>query len=148
MPAARGRRSETPPLGTWVPGVRSPSEAPTNLAGGAYAQWIVATRLLYHVHDPSAQPSRMQGISSRARLNCNPPARDPASPPGPARRPAGARGLGPIRARLKVCGSFAASGMDSDLEAFSHNPAGGSFAALPCRTAAKTNYLNQRFLSY
>ena len=40
------------------------------------------------------------------------------------------------------------SGMDSDLEAFSHNPADGSVAALPGRTAAKTNYLNQRFLSY
>jgi len=40
------------------------------------------------------------------------------------------------------------SGTDSDLEAFSHYPADGSFAALPCQTAAKTNYLNQRFLSY
>jgi hypothetical protein len=40
------------------------------------------------------------------------------------------------------------SGMDSDLEAFSRNPADGSFAALPCRTAAKTNYLKPRFLSY
>ncbi|RYC54034.1 hypothetical protein CHU98_g12175 [Xylaria longipes] len=40
------------------------------------------------------------------------------------------------------------SGMDSDLEAFSHYPADGSVAALPGRTAAKTNYLNQRFLSY
>jgi hypothetical protein len=40
------------------------------------------------------------------------------------------------------------SGMDSDLEAFSHYPADGSVAALPCRTTAKTNYLNQRFLSY
>jgi hypothetical protein len=40
------------------------------------------------------------------------------------------------------------SGTDSDLEAFSHNPADGSFAAMPCQTAAKTNYLNQRFLSY
>ncbi|KNC26031.1 hypothetical protein FF38_03794 [Lucilia cuprina] len=29
-----------------------------------------------------------------------------------------------------------ASSMDSDLEAFSHNPADGSFAALPDRTAA------------
>ena len=38
--------------------------------------------------------------------------------------------------------------MDSDLEAFSHYPADGSFAALPGRTAAKTNYLNRRFLSY
>ena len=40
------------------------------------------------------------------------------------------------------------SGMDSDLEAFSHYPADGSFAAMPGRAAAKTNYLNQRFLSY
>ncbi|KAL2014935.1 hypothetical protein VTK56DRAFT_6811 [Thermocarpiscus australiensis] len=40
------------------------------------------------------------------------------------------------------------SGMDSDLEAFSHYPADGSVAALPGRTTAKTNYLNQRFLSY
>src|ERR1700761_2225429 len=40
------------------------------------------------------------------------------------------------------------SGMDSDLEAFSHNPADGSVAALPGRTAAKTNYLKPRFLSY
>ena len=38
--------------------------------------------------------------------------------------------------------------MDSDLEAFSHYPADGSVAALPGRTAAKTNYPNQRFLSY
>ncbi|KAF1343648.1 hypothetical protein EJ07DRAFT_148244, partial [Lizonia empirigonia] len=35
------------------------------------------------------------------------------------------------------------SGMDSDLEAFSHNPADGSFAAMPGQTAAKTNYLKR-----
>jgi len=40
------------------------------------------------------------------------------------------------------------SGMDSDLEAFSHNPADGNFATLPDQTAAITNYLNPRFLSY
>ena len=40
------------------------------------------------------------------------------------------------------------SGTDSDLEAFSRYPADGSFAAMPGRAAAKTNYLNQRFLSY
>ena len=38
--------------------------------------------------------------------------------------------------------------LDSDLEAFSHNPADGSFAAMPGQTAAKTNYLKPRFLSY
>ena len=47
-----------------------------------------------------------------------------------------------------VRGKSPRSGMDSDLEAFSHYPADGSVAALPCQTAAKTNYLNQRFLSY
>lgn len=40
------------------------------------------------------------------------------------------------------------SSMDSDLEAFSHNPADGSFAAMPDQTAAKTNYPNELFLSY
>ena len=40
------------------------------------------------------------------------------------------------------------SSMDSDLEAFSHNPTDGSFAAMPDQTAAKTNYPNELFLSY
>jgi len=48
-----------------------------------------------------------------------------------------------------TCGAASPrSGTDSDLEAFSHYPADGSVAALPGQTAAKTNYLNQRFLSY
>ena len=38
--------------------------------------------------------------------------------------------------------------MDSDLEAFSHNPTHGSFAALAFQLTANTNYANQRFLSY
>ena len=37
---------------------------------------------------------------------------------------------------------------DSDLEAFSHNPTDGSFAALAVQLTAFTNYLKQRFLSY
>jgi hypothetical protein len=41
-----------------------------------------------------------------------------------------------------------ASGTDSDLEAFSHNPADDSFAPSPDRTGANTNYLNGQFLSY
>ena len=54
----------------------------------------------------------------------------------------------PMRIRLRHGGESPRSGTDSDLEAFSHNLADGSVAALPCQTAAKTNYLNQRFLSY
>jgi hypothetical protein len=41
-----------------------------------------------------------------------------------------------------------ASGTDSGLEAFSHDPADDSFAPSPDRTGANTNYLNGRFLSY
>ena len=38
--------------------------------------------------------------------------------------------------------------MDSDLEAFSHNPTDGSFSALASQLTENTKYLNQRFLSY
>ena len=41
-----------------------------------------------------------------------------------------------------------ASRLDSDLEAFSHYPADGSFAALAFQLAAFTKYLNEVFLSY
>ena len=40
------------------------------------------------------------------------------------------------------------SSMDSDLEAFSHNPTDGSFTALPFQATVFTNYLNLLFLSY
>ena len=40
------------------------------------------------------------------------------------------------------------SSMDSDLEAFSHNPTDGSFSPMAFQPSEKTNYLNQRFLSY
>ena len=40
------------------------------------------------------------------------------------------------------------SSMDSDLEAFSHNPTDDSFAPLAFQPNAFTNYLNELFLSY
>ena len=40
------------------------------------------------------------------------------------------------------------SSKDSDLEAFSHNPTDGSFAALPFQATVNANCLNLRFLSY
>ena len=40
------------------------------------------------------------------------------------------------------------SSMDSDLEAFSHNPTDGSFTALLVLTTVFTNYLIKLFLSY
>ena len=61
-------------------------------------------------------------------------------------------GLAAIRLiliHLTLCeAKIVPSSMDSDLEAFSHNPADDSFAAMPAQTAAKTNYPNERFLSY
>jgi len=45
-------------------------------------------------------------------------------------------------------GKHGLSGMDSDLEAFSHYPTDGSFAALSFQTTALTKYLNELFLSY
>ena len=38
--------------------------------------------------------------------------------------------------------------MDSGLEAFSRNPAHGSFSALTFQSTEFANYVNQRFLSY
>ena len=38
--------------------------------------------------------------------------------------------------------------LDSGLEAFSHNPAHGSFSALTFQSTEFANYVNQRFLSY
>ena len=49
-------------------------------------------------------------------------------------------GIKPIKTQLTFMGTIVAIlSMDSDLEAFSHYPAPGSFAALPYRTAANTN---------
>jgi hypothetical protein len=67
---------------------------------------------------------------------------------GDRRRPAKVQGRSLFALDYDVRGESSPSGTDSDLEAFSHNPADGSVAALPGRTAAKTNYLKPRFLSY
>ena len=54
-----------------------------------------------------------------------------------------------IQTQLNTRGTnIVVSSTDSDLEAFSHNPADDSFAPLPDRTGANTKYLNERFLSY
>ncbi|CAN7100054.1 unnamed protein product [Brassica rapa subsp. narinosa] len=48
----------------------------------------------------------------------------------------------------RAAGACVASSPDSDLEAFSHNPAHGSFAPLAFQPSAMTNCVNQWFLSY
>ncbi|KAK8543877.1 hypothetical protein V6N13_056320 [Hibiscus sabdariffa] len=62
------------------------------------------------------------------------------------------RALGGQRPLLRVgnraTSACVAPSPDSDLEAFSHNPAHGSFAPLAFQPSAMTNCANQRFLSY
>ena len=50
-----------------------------------------------------------------------------------------------LRMGRGMCTAFST---DSDLEAFSRNPADGSFAILASQLAAFTKYLNEVFLSY
>ncbi|KAL0745578.1 hypothetical protein Bca101_101924 [Brassica carinata] len=52
-----------------------------------------------------------------------------------------------LRVGNRAAGTCVASSPDSDLEAFSHNPAHGSFAPLAFQPSAMTNCANQRFLS-
>ena len=53
-----------------------------------------------------------------------------------------------LHLHLPAAKGVVASSVDSDLEAFSHNPADGSFAPLAGRPSAHANCLNRLFLSY
>ncbi|CAN6927084.1 unnamed protein product [Brassica oleracea] len=53
-----------------------------------------------------------------------------------------------LRVGNRAAGACVASSLDFDVEAFSHNPAHGSFAPLAFQPSAMTNCANQRFLSY
>ncbi|KAK9543388.1 hypothetical protein V6Z77_010224 [Aspergillus fumigatus] len=86
-------------------------------------------------------------IPARGDIAIRQPA--PGVSPRGRRQPAEVHGPEAYSYPTTTCGATSPrSGTDSDLEAFSHYPADGSVAALPGQTAAKTNYLNQRFLSY
>ena len=90
--------------------------------------------------DSARRPSGIALQGGRPRPLCRGGCACDASPWGP-RAPTADReangGLGPRFTSL-----------DSDLEAFSHNPAHGSFAPLAFQPSAMTNCVNQRFLSY
>ncbi|KAK9268987.1 hypothetical protein L1049_000754 [Liquidambar formosana] len=116
----------------------------------AESQWIVAARPLCHLQYPVAYLSRLQRILPAARWESHFMAARAAHPPcGLHQRhvPLGAR-RPLLRVGNRAAGACAASGPDSDLEAFSHNPAHGSFAPLAFQPSAMTNCANQRFLSY
>lgn len=115
----------------------------------AESQWIVAARPLCHLQYPVAYLSRLQRILPAARVELRfkaARAAHPARGPSQSHVPLGAMPLprvGDRAARARI-----ASSPDSDLEAFSHNPAHGSFAPLAFQPSAMTNCANQRFLSY
>lgn len=116
----------------------------------AESQRIVAARPLCLLQYPVAYLSRLQRILPAARWELYFMATRAARPPhglGQRHVP-----LGAVRPLLLVgkraAGACVASSPDSDLEAFSHNPAHGSFAPLAFQPSAMTNCANQRFLSY
>ncbi|KAL2225335.1 UNVERIFIED_CONTAM: hypothetical protein Sindi_2968800 [Sesamum indicum] len=116
----------------------------------AESQRIVAARPLCRLQYPVAYLSRLQRILPAARWELYFKAASAARPPrwlGQRHVPLGA--LGPLlRVGKRTAGVRVASSPDSDLEAFSHNPAHGSFAPLAFQPSAMTNCANQRFLSY
>jgi len=110
----------------------------------------VAARPLCHLQYPVAYLSRLQRIQPAARWELYFKAARAARPPrGLSQRhvPLGA-GWPLLRVGKRAADTGVASGPDSDLEAFSHNPAHGSFAPLAFQPSAMTNCANQRFLSY
>src|SRR3954471_18407965 len=116
----------------------------------AESQWIVAASPLCHLQYPVAYLSRLQRILPAARWELSFKAARTARPPrglGQRHVPLGA-GRPLLRVGNRAAGACVASGPDSDLEAFSHNPAHGSFAPLAFQPSAMTNCANQRFLSY
>ncbi|KAL0285721.1 UNVERIFIED_CONTAM: hypothetical protein Sradi_7167500 [Sesamum radiatum] len=116
----------------------------------AESQRIVAARPLCRLQYPVAYLSRLQRILPAARWELYFKAADAARPPrrlGQRHVPLGARGP-LLRVGKRTAGVRVASSPDSDLEAFSHNPAHGSFAPLAFQPSAMTNCANQRFLSY
>lgn len=116
----------------------------------AESQWIVAARPLCHLQYPVAYLSRLQRILPAARWKLYFKAARPAFLPRELdlRHVPLGTGRSLLRVGNRATGTRVASGPDSDLEAFSHNPAHGSFAPLAFQPSAMTNCANQRFLSY
>ena len=123
----------------------------TNRRTRAESQQIVATRLLYCLQYPVPCLSRLQRIYLLKYLHVVMlPAAERLFSAPPDRRVRCREGTRPpigIRLTSEEVG-IVASSMDSDLEAFSHNPTDGSFAPVAVQPSARTNCPNQWFLSY
>ena len=72
-----GKPYASPPPDGFLKGESSMGESVSHKSSRrrADAQWIVTTRLLYHLHDPAELISRMQRIYPRALSNCHTSAR-------------------------------------------------------------------------
>lgn len=141
---APARSARSPPRYLLAPPLDTrprPSVRPRpNRKTKAEPQWIVATRLLYHVQYPVFLPSSAGDLLLSLRVWKQRSAGDAA-----AGTLAGARRyVHSARAKDPVV----ASSTDSGLEAFSHHPADASVAPLAAQPRARTKYLNERFLSY
>ncbi len=115
----------------------------------AESQRIVAARPLCPLQYPVAYLSRLQRILPAARWELYFKAANAALPPrwlSQRHVPLGAEA--PTAGRQTDGGRMRRFSPDSDLEAFSHNPAHGGFAPLAFQPSAMTNCANQRFLSY
>ncbi|PHT29162.1 hypothetical protein CQW23_31224 [Capsicum baccatum] len=110
----------------------------------AESQWIVAASPLCHLHYPVAYLSHLQRILPAARwklyFTCT-----LRRTPQPFHRSSLANDTFPweprplLRFSKRTAGTCVACSPDSDLEAFSHNPAHGSFAPLAFQPSAMTN---------
>ncbi|KAK8955308.1 hypothetical protein KSP40_PGU002636 [Platanthera guangdongensis] len=117
----------------------------------AESQWIVVAKPLCHVQYPVVNLSCLQRILPIIRLKLQLKAftqvmyktrvEETYITPLGSYSPTIGHGA---NERLMRC----IFSLDSDLEAFSHNPTHGSFARLAFQLSAMTNCLNQRFLSY
>lgn len=116
----------------------------------AEPQWIVATRLLYHLQYPVPIQVVCKGFTPAHIFNDLCRKTNQVFPPGQSnlqmmvheQKSSILTQLWDARDKIIV------SSTDSGLEAFSHNPTRGSFTPLSSRTGVNTNYVNERFLSY
>ena len=111
----------------------------------AESQWLVAARPLCHLQYPVAYLSRLQRILPAAPWKLYfkaAPRGSSAARASPTTRAFGGREA-PTAGRQTGDGRMRRFfSLDSDLEAFSHNPAHGSFAPLAFQPSAMTNCVN------
>ena len=122
------------------------AESKTNQGTEAESQWIVTARL-YHLQYLVRFKSSTRDLAPGIGFDAG----NAGGLTAGARQPNATRNgeLLPVSLRLlRLPAAGLLPSVDSDLEAFSHNPADGSFAPLAVRPSAGASGLNRRFLSY